>query len=225
MTSIDRQQAFTGTKEVAAALRLDAAKLEQLSCRANQRLRRSAERQTIQGRTIEPDLSAGDANAALCAAPQAAGKIIAVGACGRSRIPRDPRAARTRLPGRRTVCSLRGRKYRRHGVLRDGFRGRPRVLGTADAGLKSCRARGGLRRHERDHRAAARVRAGANRPVRFRPRRKLCHAPGRALVEAISVFRDRKDRRHGAADRMAAAQHSAERAGAAGAWRLPARQS
>ena len=64
-----------------------------------------------------------------------------------------------------------------------------------------------------------------DRPRRFRPRRKLRRAPGRALVEAVSRLRDRTDRRHGAADRLAAQAHSAQRTGAAGAWRLPARQS
>ena len=48
-----------------------------------------------------------------------------------------------------------------------------------------------------------------DRPGRFRPRRKLCRAPGRALVEAVSRLGNRKDRRHGAADRMAAQAHSA----------------
>ena len=120
---------------------------------------------------------------------------------------------------------LRRRERRRHRLLRHGLRRRPRVLGAADAGLQPGRARRGLRRHERDHRAAAQLRAGADRPRRFRPRRELRRAPGRALVEAVPRLRDREDRGDGAADRMAAAAYSAGRAGAAGARRLPARQS
>ena len=38
-------------------------------------------------------------------------------------------------------------------------------------------------------------------------------APGRTLVEAIPRLRDRKDRRDGAADRLAAAAYSAGRTG------------
>ena len=48
------------------------------------------------------------------------------------------------------------------------------------------RARGGLRRDERDTRAAARLRSGGDRARRLRPRRELRRAPGRALVEAVS---------------------------------------
>ena len=68
------------------------------------------------------------------------------------------------------------------------------------------------------------VRSGGDRTCRFRQWRELRRAPGRALVEAISRFGNRNDRRHGAADRMVARPYSAERSAAAGAWRLPARQ-
>ena len=47
------------------------------------------------------------------------------------------------------------------------------------------RARGGLRRHECDAGAAARFRSGGDRACRLRPRRELCGAAGRALVEAV----------------------------------------
>ena len=64
-------------------------------------------------------------------------------------------------------------KRRRHAVLRDGLRRRPRVLGAAHAGFAAGRARGGLRCDERDARAAAFVRSGRDRAWRFRPRREL----------------------------------------------------
>ena len=115
-----------------------------LSGGAGEGLRRPADRQAIQGRPVEPDLSAGDAGAALRAAPQAARQTVAVGACGRPRIPRDPRAACARFPGRRAAGFLRRREYRRHAVLCDGLCRRPRVLGAADAGLESGRAHRGL---------------------------------------------------------------------------------
>ena len=52
-------------------------------------------------------------------------------------------------------------------------------------GSNPRRARGGLRRDERDAGAAAFVRAGGDRAWRFRPRRELRRAPGRPLVEAV----------------------------------------
>ena len=63
-----------------------------------------------------------------------------------------------------------------------------------------------------------------HRPRRFRPRRELRGASGRALVEAVPRVADAADRRDGAADRMAARASAARRTGAAGARRLPARQ-
>src|ERR1019366_1098229 len=101
-------------------------------------------RQAIQGRTVEPDLSAADAGAALRVAPQAARQAAALRACGRPRIPRDPRAAYARFSGCEAAALLRGRARRRHAVLRDELRGRPRVLGAADARLQPGRARRGL---------------------------------------------------------------------------------
>ncbi len=82
-----------------------------------------------------------------------------------------------------------------------------------------------LRRDER--RRIARLhslRSGGHRPVRLRPRRELRRPPGRPLVEAVPRLADPADRRDGAADRMAAGAYPAGRSGAAGAWRLPARQ-
>ena len=55
--SIDRQQAFSGTKQAAPALRIDAARLEELSGGADQGLRRTADHPAVQGRPVEPDLS------------------------------------------------------------------------------------------------------------------------------------------------------------------------
>ena len=106
MTSIDRQQAFSGTKEAAPALAARCRAARTLSRRADRGLRRAADDQAIQRRAIEPDLSAGDAGAALCAAPQAARQAAAVGARRRPRISRDPRAARARFSGRRTAGSI-----------------------------------------------------------------------------------------------------------------------
>ena len=77
------------------------------------------------------------------------------------------------FPVARAVALLRRRERRRHGLLCDGLRRRPRVLGAADAGLQSGRARGGLRSHERDAGAAAFVRSGGDRPCRISARARI----------------------------------------------------
>ena len=223
--TLDRQQAFSRHQGSGAGVADRRGAARNLSHTRGNGLCRSAHRQAIQGRPVESDLSVADAGAALRSAPQAAGQAAAVGARGRPRIPRHPCALCARLSGGRAAHLLRRRERRRHGILRDGLRRRPRVLGAADAGIEPGRARRGLQRHERHHRAAASFRSGGYRLGRFRARRKLRRAPDRALVEAIPRLGDREDRRHGAADRMAAEAYSAGRAGAAGARRLPARQS
>ena len=163
MQKIDRQDAFTGTKDVAEPLRFDPARLEAYLAREGAGLRRPAHRAAVQGRAVEPDLSAGDAGAEIRAAAKAARQAPAVGACGRPRVPRHQRAACARLPGGRAGALLRRRERRRHGVLCHGLRRGPGVLESGDAGLQPGRARRGLRRDERDARAAAFVRSGGDR--------------------------------------------------------------
>ena len=163
---------------------------------------RPADGQAVQGRPVEPDLSAGNAGAALRAAPQAARQAAAVGACGRPRIPR--RSARCIAQGFPVAepllyCadeSVAGTAFYVMGFVDGRVFWEPQMPGSNPAE----RARG-LRRDERDAGAAAYVRSGGNRPWRFRQRRELRRAPGRALVEAIPRLGDRKDRRDGAADR------------------------
>src|SRR6516225_12393160 len=59
---------------------------------------------------------------------------------------------------------------------------------------------------------------------RLWPRRELRRAPDRALVQAIPRLGNGKDRRHGAADGMAAGALAAAAAAADRAWRLSPRQ-
>ena len=68
MQKLDRQTAFTGTKDVAEPLRFDPARLEAYLTREVAGLCRAADREAVQGWAVEPDLSAGDAGAALRAA-------------------------------------------------------------------------------------------------------------------------------------------------------------
>ena len=133
---IDRQATFSGIKPVAAGLAIDEARLDAYLAAQVAGLSRPARGAAVQGRAVEPDLSARDAGAALRAAPQAARQAAAVGARGRPRIPRHLRAARAGLPGRRAGALLRRRERRRHRVLRDGLRRRAACSGSRTAGIR-----------------------------------------------------------------------------------------
>ena len=136
MTTIDRQSAFSGTKEVAEPLRFDVGAARSLSrartCRA---LPGRSLVQPVQGRPVQSDLSAGNAAArATC--------------CGESRrascCPRRTRSTANSASSARLhaqgfpvaepvlYCaddSIVGTRVLRHGLCRG-----PRVLGAADAG-------------------------------------------------------------------------------------------
>src|SRR5204863_353183 len=76
--------------------------------------------------------------------------------------------------------------------------------GAAYAAVESDRAGQRLRRDECHTRAAALVQARGDRARRFWQGRKLCRAPDRSLVEAVSRLGNREDRRDGRTDAMAA---------------------
>ena len=136
MQKIDRQVAFTGTKEVAEPLRFDPARLEAYLAREVRGLCRAADGAAVQGRPVEPDLSAGNAGAQIRAAAEAAGQAAAVGARGRSRVPRHQRAARRRaFPVAEPVIYCADESVAGTRVLRHGLRRGPRVLEPGDAGL------------------------------------------------------------------------------------------
>ena len=81
MTTLDRQHpAYTGTKEVAAALRIDVARLEAYLAANAKGFQGPLEVRQFKGGTVEPDLSAGHAHQEVRHAAQAAGKAAGVGA-------------------------------------------------------------------------------------------------------------------------------------------------
>ena len=211
MAELDRQTAFSGTRDVAERLRFDAERLEAYLRDQIAGLCRADRGQPVQGRPIQSDLSRRNSAAALRAAAQAAGKAVAFGACRRPRIPRHQRALSSRISGRRAPRLLRRRGRYRHGVLRHGLCRGPRLLGTADAGVQCRRTRTNLRRHECDAGAAAQLRSGQDRTWRLRPRRELRGAAGGALVETVSRVGDRAHRGYGAPDRLAAGAFAAAR--------------
>ena len=120
----------------AAALRSGAA--GGLSGEGSAGFRRAARGAPVQGRPVQPDLSPGNAVAEIRAAAKAAGQALAVGACGRPRIPCHRGARRQALSGRRAGALLRRRERRRHAVLCDGLCRRPGVLESRDAGIESA---------------------------------------------------------------------------------------
>ena len=184
---MDRTEANTGTREVSERLRFDVAALERWMARSCRGLRRATDRQPVQGRPVQPDLPARHAvRPRLRAAPQAARQAAARRPCGRPRSPGDERAWAARLSGAARPRPVRGRERHRHALLRHGPGRRADRLGSrAFPGLTPNRTRRPFRRDERDHRPAAQLRSGGDRPRRLWPRDRLRRAAGRALVEAI----------------------------------------
>ena len=142
MSSIDRQSAFSGTKDVAEPLRFDVGRLEAY-------LREHAA--GFAGPLLVSQFKGGQSNPTyMLETPlrryvlrrKPPGKLLP-SAHAVDREHRDHRrVARARLPGRRGGALLRRRNHRRHAVLRHVLCRRPRVLGAADAGLQCHRARG-----------------------------------------------------------------------------------
>ena len=167
MQKIDRQVAFTGTKDVAEPLRFDPARLEAYLAREAPGFAGPLKVQPVQGRAVEPDLSAGNAVAQIRAAAEAAGQAAAVGACGRPRIPRDPaRCTRKRFPVAEPVLycadeSVTGTPFYVMGFVEGRVFWNPEMPGS-----NPRRARRDLRRDERDARAAALLRSGGPRACR-----------------------------------------------------------
>ena len=146
------------------------------------------------------------AQAPLCAAAKAARQVAALRACRGSRIPRHQRPACARLSGgtsRSIYCadeSVAGTAFYVMGFVEGRVFWEPHMPDSSPtertAVYDAMNATLG---------AAAFIRSGRHRAVGFRQGRKLCRAPDRALVEAISRLADRADRGDGSPDGLAAA--------------------
>ncbi len=135
MARIDRQSAFSGTKEVAQPLRFDEARLADYLAAKVPDFRGPLAVRQFKGGQSNPTYFLETPAALLRAAPQAAGQAPAVGARGRPRIPRHLGAPPAGLSGAGARRLLRRPGGRRHRVLRHGLRRRPHLLGAASAGL------------------------------------------------------------------------------------------
>ena len=144
MTSIDRQQAFSGTKEMSAALRIDAAQLEAYL---------AANIKGFAGPLAVKQFKGGQSNPTYLLETPARRYVLRRKPPGKllpsaHAVDREFRVISAlhapSVPGSRTPHLLRRRERGRHAVLRHGLCRRPRVLGAADARLHRARARGGL---------------------------------------------------------------------------------
>ena len=201
---------FSGTKPVEERHRVDEARLDGWMRRACRGLPGAADRAAIQGRPVQPDLSARYARPLLCDAPQAVRQTAAVGACGRPRIQGHRRAQQTGFSGRQGLCAVHRRRGDRRGVLHHVDGRGPGVLGPDPAEPDAGGAPRDLLQQDRDAGEAAHLRPAGDRAWRFRQARQLFRASGRSLDQAVPRFRNRAHPRGREADRMAAA----DRAGA-----------
>ena len=144
MTSIDRQQAFSGTKEAAAALRLDAARLEHYL---------AAQITGFAGPLTVKQFKGGQSNPTYLLDTPARRYVLRRKPPGKllpsaHAVDREYRVTRALhaqdFPVAEPLVYCAEESYRRHAVLCDGLCRWPRVLGAADAGLEPNRAHRGL---------------------------------------------------------------------------------
>ncbi len=149
--------AFEGTRPVNERLRFDADALGAWLASHVDGFAGPLTHRAVRGRPVESDLQADHARAQLCDALEArpGGEAAAVGACDRTRVPRDGCASRHRRSRRENVRAVRGRKRDRPRVLRDGVHRRPRAVGSIAARHDAGRTRRDLRRDESRDRGAA----------------------------------------------------------------------
>ena len=141
---VRKDEEFSGTKEVEERHRINEAQPRRLDARACRGLSGTADRPAVQGRPVQPDLQARNARPILCDAPQAVRQIAAVGACGRSRVPRHRSARQAGLSGREGLCAVHRRRRDRRRLLHHVDGRGPGVLGSdaaePDAGRRGARS-------------------------------------------------------------------------------------
>ena len=188
------------------------------------RTSRPADGAPVQGRAVNPTYSSNSC-APLCAAPQAARQAVAVGPCGRPRIPRYRCACTAkafRSPSRSSLAATRSRG--RHAVLCHGLCRGPHLLGAAFAGVDPAE-RAAI--YDAANATIARLHSFDPAAIGLADYGRGENYVARQVERWSKQYRasqTRIDRRDGAADRLAAGPSAAAGAGAAGPWRFPARQ-
>ena len=144
MQKIDRQVAFTGTKDVAEPLRFDPARLEAYLARQVPGFAGPLTVQQFKGGQSNPTYLLETPARKYVLRRKPPGKLLP----SAHAVDREFRVISALhaqgFPVAEPVHLLRRRERRRHGVLRDGLRRGPGVLESGDAGLQPGRARGGL---------------------------------------------------------------------------------
>ena len=193
MTTLDRQEAFTGTKDVAPALRFDPLRLEAyLAANVTGFAGPLAVRQFKGGQSNPTYLLETPARRYVLRRKPPGKLLPSAHAVDREfRVIAALHAQGFPVPEPVLYCADESVVGTAFYVM--GYRRRPRVLGAAHAGREPGGAQRGLRRHERDDRAAAFVRSGGDRPRRFRPRRELRRA-ARSSAGRSSTARRRRRR-------------------------------
>ena len=224
MTSIDRQAAYTGTKDVAAPLRFDVARLEAYLAANARGFKGPLTVQQFRGGQSNPTYMLETPARKYVLRRKPPGKLLP----SAHAVDREFRAIsalhRQGFPVAEPVVycadeSITGTAFYVMSFVEGRVIWVPHMPGSNPAERTAV--------FDAMNATLARLHSyepAGDRACRLRPRRELRRAPGRPLVEAVPRLRDREDRRDGAADGMAAGAPAAGRPGAAGAWRLPARQ-
>ena len=141
---VRKDEEFSGTKEVEERHRIDEASLDGWMRENVEGYQGPLNVLQFKGGQSNPTYQLETPGAILCDAPQAVRQIAAVGACGRSRVPRHRRARQAGLSGREGLCAVHRRRRDRLRLLHHVDGRGPGVLGSdaaePDAGRRGARS-------------------------------------------------------------------------------------
>ena len=207
---VRKDEEFSGTKEVEERHRINEANLDGWMRENVEGYQGPLTVLQFKGGQSNPTYKLETPGTILRDAPQAVRQIAAVGACGRSRVPRHRRARQAGLSGREGLRAVHRRRRDRLRLLHHVDGRGPGVLGSDAAEPDAGRPAQDLHQQDRDAGQTPRLRSGEDRARRFRQARQLFRAPGRSLDQAIPRVRDaahsgiREARRVAAEDRAGA---------------------
>ena len=203
---VRKDEEFSGTREVEERHRVNEANLDAWMRDNVEGYQGPLSVLQFKGGQSNPDLPDQHARPFLCDAAPAVRQIVAVGACGRSRVPRHCRARQAGFSGREGLRALHRRRRDRLGLLHHVDGRGPGALGSHASEPDAGRSPQDLHQQDRDAGEAPHLRSREDRARRFRQARQLFCAPGRSLDQAVSRLRDpahsgiRKARRVAAED-------------------------
>ena len=156
---VRNDEEFSGTKPVEERHRVDELRLDGWMREHVEGYQGPLGRPAVQGRPVQSDLPARHAGAILCDAPPAVRQIAAVGARGRSRVPRHRSARQAGFSGREGLCALHRRQRPRFGLLHHVDGRGPGVLGSDAAEPDAGRPPQDLHQQDRDAGETAHLRS------------------------------------------------------------------